>query len=157
MIKLDFQDQDFGLPADEPNKNKNSKYKRIGYEDWPDEEPAEIVSNEDELVYVEEIDDFPDYKFSVVWQQKCWDVLYRMYYDVESSAFLQEISPEAMGDEFYQDYISTIKFPINFLMIKQKMIQQMYLQASDYTDDMNLVFNNCMSYNERDSGFYKSA
>ena len=56
----------------------------------------------------EEVDDFPDYKFDVLWQQKCWDILYKLYFDVDSAAFLCDISAEAMGQEFYNDYVSTI-------------------------------------------------
>ena len=107
VIKFDFMgDQDngimdFGGPYDDENtqKLKTDKYKRIQYGDWPDKEPS--ASNEEELIYQEEIDDFPDYKFTVVWQQKCWDILYRLYYDVDSGPFLSDISEEAMGAEFY--------------------------------------------------------
>jgi len=119
-------DPDAGVTGGAASPRKSDNYKRINYGDWPDKEPSQ-VSNEDELIYQEEIDDFPDYKFAVVWQQKCWDILYRLYYDIESSAFLADISEEAMGEEFYQDYVSTIKFPLNFLMIKEKMIKRMYL------------------------------
>lgn len=70
------------------------------------------------MIFQEETDDFPDYKFDVIWQQKCWDILYILYFDNESAPFLQEISEETMGPEFYEDYVSVIKYPINFLMIK---------------------------------------
>lgn len=138
---------DFGAYEEGYNQNAGavSKYKPINYDDeWPDKEPS-LVS--DELVYQEEIDDFPDYKFQVVWQQKCWDILYRLYYDVESQAFLCDISEEAMGSEFYQDYISVIRHPINFLMIKEKMIKNYYSNQYEFMEDMNLVFDNCMEYN----------
>jgi hypothetical protein len=29
------------------------------------------------VVFVNEIDDFPDTTFNVIWQQKCWDILYK--------------------------------------------------------------------------------
>ena len=79
------------------------------------------LSNEEDVIIQEEVDDFPDYKFDDVWLQKCWDILYLMYYDVESSIFVMEISEAAMGADFYYEYINTIATPINFLMIKQKM------------------------------------
>ena len=43
------------------------EYKPIDYEDeWPDE--IQNVSNKSDLIFEEEIDDFPDYKFELVWQ-----------------------------------------------------------------------------------------
>ena len=86
---------------------QEEEYKPIGYEDeWVDE--VENVSNQEDLIFDEEVDDFPDYKFDVLWQQKCWDILCKLYFDVDSAAFLCDISAEAMGQEFYNDYVSTI-------------------------------------------------
>ena len=62
-----------------------------------------------------------------------------------------------MGAEFYQDYISVIRHPINFLMIKEKMIKTYYSSQYEFIEDMNLVFDNCMEYNQRNSKVYKSA
>lgn len=74
------------------------------------------------MVIQEEIDDFPDHKYDILWQQKCWDILYILYFDSDSGVFVQEISQESMGTELFYDYLEHIKAPINFLMIKQKMI-----------------------------------
>jgi hypothetical protein len=41
-----------------------------------------------------------------------------LYFDVDSGAFLMDISEEAMGTDFYYDYVNTISTPINFHMIK---------------------------------------
>ena len=36
----------------------------------------------------EEIDDFPDHIFEIDWQQKCWDILYLLYFDADSHVFV---------------------------------------------------------------------
>lgn len=126
------------------------------YDEWP-EPPQEEASNSEDMLYQEEIDDFPDYKFETLWQQKCWDILYQLYFDIDSGAFLQDISEEAMGHDFFTDYINTIEVPINFLMIKKKMTKYLYGSQFDFVADMNLVFDNCMEYNQRSSTFYKAA
>jgi hypothetical protein len=100
VIKLDFA-MDDGFDQEQASPDKSQSYKRINYGDWPDKQELEEVSAGEELVYQVEIDDFPDYKFTVVWQQKCWDILYRLYYDIEAGAFLQDISAQSMGEEFY--------------------------------------------------------
>lgn len=130
-------------------------YKPISFDDWPDKQ-AEL-SNDEDLIIQEEVDDFPDFRFNEVWRQKCWDILYRLYYDVDSGPFLQDISEEVMGRDFYEDYITTIEHPINFLMIKQKMIKHMYLDHRQFIEDVLLCFDNCTLYNARNSGYYKSA
>jgi len=78
------------------------------------------------MVIREEIDDFPDHQYDVLWQQKCWDILYILYFDADSGVFVQEISQESMGADLFQHYLAQIPNPINFLMIKEKMIKRMY-------------------------------
>jgi len=109
------------------------------------------------MVIQAEIDDFPDYKYEEVWQQKCWDILYLLYYDIDSGVFVQEISEESMGRELYLDYVDHVETPINFLMIKEKMKKHMYGEPQDYIDDMNLAFDNCTRYHKRGSAIHKSA
>lgn len=80
-----------------------------------------------------------------------------LYFDVDSGAFLMDISEEAMGTDFYYDYVNTISTPINFHMIKQRMINREYQSSHEFAYDMNLVFTNCMDYNVKKSKVYKSA
>jgi hypothetical protein len=83
---IQFNQNDF--PLDEPEKKKKKKknknksksptqdYKPIGYDaQWSDN--ADDISDKDAVVFVNEIDDFPDSVFNVIWQQKCWDILYK--------------------------------------------------------------------------------
>ena len=99
-----------------------------------------------------------------MWQQKCWDILYKLYYDFHSAPFLDAISEEAMGQECFEDYVRHIKpnVPINFRMIKQKLIEHLYGEQEDsgvkfFIEDMEMVFENCMKYNARRSEYYKAA
>lgn len=68
-----------------------------------------------------------------------------------------------MGQEFFEDYVTHIQpnIPINFHMIKQKLIKHLYGEHEDcvhyFITDMNMVFDNCIKYNERKSEYYKSA
>ena len=92
MIGLNFNEDDASVKKEKKSKKKKSKrqvveseddadernqedgeYKRLTYEaEW---EPVEKdVSNSEELIAGEELDDFPDYEFREVWQQKCWDI-----------------------------------------------------------------------------------
>mmetsp|Transcript_6672 Transcript_6672/g.11226 ORF Transcript_6672/g.11226 Transcript_6672/m.11226 type:complete len:82 (-) Transcript_6672:17-262(-) len=62
-----------------------------------------------------------------------------------------------MGEELFRDYLSMIKNPINFLMIKDRMKQKRYEAAGHFISDMNRVFDNCMEFNKRGSAPYKAA
>ena len=154
--------------ADKPDKKKKKKknkeeqhpsqegYKRIGYDaQWSDN--ADDISDQDAVVFVNEIDDFPDTTFNVIWQQKCWDILYKQYYDKEAWVFTQDISEEAMGTDCYYQYIEMIDKPMTFNIVKNKLRLNMYYQPQDFINEMNLVFDNAMKFNKRGSDFYKSA
>ena len=69
--------------------------------------------------------------------------------------FVQEISQESMGAELFQDYLEHIITPINFLMIKEKMIKRMYSMPKEFIQDMTLCFDNCLQFHKRGSPCYK--
>lgn len=104
----------------------------------------------------EEVYDFDDYSFQEVWKQKCWDILNLLYYNTDAAPFVMDLTPETLG-EAYEDYRSVIANPISFLTVKQKCINHRYQEPIHFVDDMNLVFDNCMTYNEYGSSFYKAA
>lgn len=104
----------------------------------------------------EEVDDFDDVTFSEVWRQKCWDILYLLYFNPDAGPFLCDISRETLGENF-DDYIQVIQTPITFQMVKEKCKRNLYLEPIHFIDDMNLVFDNCMKYNENGSFFHKAA
>lgn len=68
-----------------------------------------------------------------------------------------------MGQEFFEDYVAAIapNLPINFHMIKQKLIKHLYGESEAgveyFVSDMKMVFENCIKYNQRHSEYYKSA
>ena len=74
----------------------------------------------------EEIDDFPDHKFDLQWQQKCWDILYVLYFDSEAGIFIQEINDKIWDPEMFKMYQAQISNPINLPNIKEKMINRVY-------------------------------
>ena len=47
--------------------------------------------------------------------------------------------------------------PMNFMVVKKKMTAGLYSTPADFITDVNLVFNNCMKFNEKRSGVYKAA
>ena len=103
------------------NQEQQKNYKRVTFDQWH-EHHQQVVPDEDSnaeinLEYGEEIDDFEDYSFSEIWKQKCWDILYLLYFDPDSGPFMSEFTREALG-EIYSDYMDQIKEPINFQMIK---------------------------------------
>ena len=163
---IQFDQNDFG--GDKPDKKKKKKkkskerspsqdgYKPIGYDAQWSDNPDDISDNE-AVVYVNEIDDFPDTTFNVIWQQKCWDILYKQYYDKEAWIFTQDISEESLGYECYNQYISTIDKPMTFNIVKNKMKLKMYYQPMEFINEMNLVYDNAMKFNKRGTGVYKSA
>jgi histone acetyltransferase len=69
---------------------------------------------------------------------------------------MSEFTREALG-EIYSDYMDQIKEPINFQMIKQKMIKHEYKMPVEFIRDMNLTFDNCLEYNMEGSLYYKHA
>lgn len=113
---MDFSHVDDNSPSrrEEPSDNR-SIYRQQGPEAI---EPEPI----DDDVYYEEVeDDFPETTFDVAWQQKCWDILYHLWFDEEAAIFLKEISEEEMGADCYEAYIESIEHPVNFSMIKAKL------------------------------------
>lgn len=134
-------------------------YNRVTYDEWHkhDEQHPEVEEQEDEDVEIkEEVYDFDDYSFEELWKQKSWDILNLLYYNVEAGPFLADISRDTLGDDF-DDYVAVINTPITFQMVKQKCIRHMYLEPVQFIDDMNLVFDNCMKYNEIGSSFHNAA
>ena len=132
-------------------------YNRVTYDQWHLHQDDDEAADDDQDVEIqEEVYDFDDYSFEEIWKQKCWDILNLLYYNVDAGPFLVDISRETLGEDF-DDYIQVISTPITFQMVKQKCIRHMYLEPIHFIDDMNLVFDNCMTYNEVGSGLYNSA
>lgn len=50
------------------------------------------------------------------------------------------------------DYFNIVKKPMDFGTIKTKLKEQRYANATEFTDDVELVFYNCKLYNGEASG-----
>ncbi|UJR28717.1 hypothetical protein I4U23_009946 [Adineta vaga] len=58
---------------------------------------------------------------------------------------------------FHQDYYEEIKRPISMSSIKNQIKKGQYTYISDLVDDLKLMFNNAMQYNQEGSLIYNSA
>lgn len=154
MLPDEYEEQEY-QPKDDQYQYQDQQYNpNLG-----DAEVAEPEEEDDNYVVDQDLDDFPDYTFPIEWQQNCWLILYHLYFHEDSWAFLQDISEEAMGSQMFEDYLRTIEpnLPMNFMVVKKKMTAGLYSTPPDFINDVNLVFNNCMKFNEKRSGVYKAA
>jgi len=154
ILPDEYEEQEY-QPKDDQYQYQDQQYNP----NLEDAEVAEPEEEDDNYIVDQDLDDFPDYTFPIEWQQNCWLILYHLYFHEDSWAFLQDISEEAMGSQMFEDYIRTIEpnLPMNFIVVKKKMIKGLYSTPPDFINDVNLVFNNCMKFNEKRSGVYKAA
>ena len=118
---------------------------------------------DDESIY----DIFAEVKFeSNPTMQKCWDVLGKLYYHYEVTDFLEPITVEKFGQQFYEDYFEVITTPMDIATIMQRMQDNFYLEVAGgdseqakelFKEDVLLIFKNCRLYNERGSDICRSA
>jgi len=64
---------------------------------------------------------------------------------------------ELPSREAYPDYYTVITQPIALDMIKQKISDDKYSALSEFLADMDLMFNNAKTYNQRGSQVYEDA
>ncbi|KAM0681675.1 histone acetyltransferase [Glugoides intestinalis] len=55
------------------------------------------------------------------------------------------------------DYFEVIKQPMDMSLIMKKLKNNMYLSLNDFSNDIHLMCNNCLSYNGPDTQYYKCA
>lgn len=55
------------------------------------------------------------------------------------------------------DYLKFIKHPMDFSTMEKKIYELRYRNLDDFQKDFDLIVNNCMAYNARDTMFYASA
>lgn len=55
------------------------------------------------------------------------------------------------------DYLDHIKKPMDFQTMKQNLEAYRYLNFDDFEEDFNLIINNCLKYNAKDTIFYRAA
>ena len=55
------------------------------------------------------------------------------------------------------DYPSHIKHPMDFSTMRQRIDAQAYNNFEQFENDFNLIVDNCMKYNSKDTYFYRAA
>ncbi|KAG1663140.1 Peregrin [Nymphon striatum] len=80
----------------------------------------------------------------------------------EALDLLQDKDPsrvfaEPVEIEEVPDYTDYIKHPMDFSTMKQKLECHQYTNMDDFDKDFNLIVSNCMSYNSKDTMFYRAA
>lgn len=55
------------------------------------------------------------------------------------------------------DYLDHIKHPMDFSTMRQHIDGQIYRSFEQFEDDFNLIVDNCMKYNSKDTYFYRAA
>lgn len=80
----------------------------------------------------------------------------------ELISLLQEKDPhkifaEPVDTHEVPDYLALIKEPMDFSTMRTKVNNLEYQSFSDFERDFNLIVSNCMTYNAKDTIFYKAA
>ncbi|KAM4037526.1 bromodomain-containing protein 1 isoform 3-T4 [Anomaloglossus baeobatrachus] len=55
------------------------------------------------------------------------------------------------------DYLDHIKHPMDFSTMKERLEEQRYPNLNAFEEDFNLIIENCMKYNAKDTMFYRAA
>ncbi|XP_064278227.1 bromodomain-containing protein 1 isoform X3 [Passer domesticus] len=55
------------------------------------------------------------------------------------------------------DYLDHIKHPMDFSTMRKRLEAQGYKNLTEFEDDFNLIIDNCMKYNAKDTIFYRAA
>ncbi|XP_026696793.1 bromodomain-containing protein 1 isoform X3 [Athene cunicularia] len=55
------------------------------------------------------------------------------------------------------DYLDHIKHPMDFSTMRKRLDAQGYKNLSEFEEDFNLIIDNCMKYNAKDTIFYRAA
>lgn len=55
------------------------------------------------------------------------------------------------------DYLDYIEHPMDFSTMRKKLEEHQYLTLDDFERDLHLIFDNCTTYNAKDTLFYRTA
>jgi len=69
----------------------------------------------------------------------------------------QKIFAEPVSIEEVPDYLDFIKNPMDFSTMRSKIESNAYHSFAQFEHDFNLIIENCMYYNEKDTLYYKAA
>lgn len=80
------------------------------------------------------------------------DLLVKLSKNQNAYPFLEPVDPIALN---IPDYFEKIKNPMDISTIKMKLKQDIYENPEQLKDDMKLMFNNCYTYNHKETAVYK--
>ena len=86
-------------------------------------------------------------------QYESWDLVAKrlmssLWRVPHAKLFHSAVDPEGQN---LPDYFEIIKNPIDFSLVRQRLHANLYHKMQEFVDDMQLVFDNCVAYNGRDS------
>ena len=87
-----------------------------------------------------------DVKMQDNWEKIAKKLMNTLWKFKESDLFHKPVDPEELN---IPDYFNIIKNPMDFSTIKKKLNNFTYTNCKEFCDDMNLVFENCYTYNGR--------
>ncbi|KAM4883284.1 bromodomain-containing protein 1 isoform 7-T8 [Thomomys bottae] len=70
---------------------------------------------------------------------------------------LQEKDPAKIFAQPVPDYLDHIKHPMDFATMRKRLEAQGYKNLHAFEEDFNLIVDNCMKYNAKDTVFYRAA
>ncbi|CAG0888530.1 unnamed protein product [Darwinula stevensoni] len=68
----------------------------------------------------------------------------------------QEIFAEPVDTEEVTDYLDVITHPMDFSTMRKKVDNCQYARVEDFESDFSLMIRNCLTYNSKDTVFYKA-
>uniref|UniRef100_A0A673V9T4 Bromodomain containing 1 n=1 Tax=Suricata suricatta TaxID=37032 RepID=A0A673V9T4_SURSU len=83
----------------------------------------------------------------------------RLRHDLERARLLIELlrKREKLKREQVPDYLDHIKHPMDFATMRKRLEAQGYRHLTEFEEDFNLIVDNCMKYNAKDTVFYRAA
>ncbi|XP_023590396.1 bromodomain-containing protein 1 isoform X5 [Trichechus manatus latirostris] len=70
---------------------------------------------------------------------------------------LQEKDPARIFAQPVPDYLDHITHPMDFATMRKRLEAQGYRTLTEFEEDFNLIVDNCMKYNAKDTVFYRAA
>ncbi|XP_021777394.1 bromodomain-containing protein 1 isoform X4 [Papio anubis] len=70
---------------------------------------------------------------------------------------LQDKDPARIFAQPVPDYLDHIKQPMDFATMRKRLEAQGYKNLHEFEEDFDLIIDNCMKYNARDTVFYRAA